>query len=475
MRNKEENRSKNISSKATTPHKIRKDWLMVQLGDVCEFVRGPFGGSLKKEIFVNDGYAVYEQSHAIYSDFSQFRYFINKKKFNEMKRFEIQSDDLIMSCSGTIGKTAIIPQKHKEGIINQALLKITTKKYLHIFFLKLFMDSIHFKSQLSSKGGAIQNISSVKVLRQIKFPLTPLSEQKAIVQKIENVFKLIDSSEKELKSAKEKLKVYRQAVLKKVFDGKLLSKKELDICKKKKEWKPVNKLLNDINLKATTSLHKTRKDWLMVQLGDVLEIMRGGSPRPIKKYITTHSNGINWIKIGDIGKNEKYITKTEKKIKSEGLSKTRVVKKGDFILSNSMSFGRPYILKIDGAIHDGWLLLKKKNKKSISSDFLYQTLKSNYSQAQYKKLAVGGVVRNLKIDTVKSIQIPLAPLPEQKAIVQKIESIFSHCDKLSSEIEQNLKNIKLLRQSVLRKAFSGTFLNKKELETCKKISAMEVC
>ena len=99
-------------------------------------------------------------------------------------------------------------------------------------------------------------------------------------------------------------------------------------------------------------------DWEVIKLGDKVDIFRGGSPRPIERYITTNANGINWIKIGDVRPNDKYIRQTEEKIILEGKSRSREVKKGDFILSNSMSFGRPYILNIDGCIHDGWLTIQ---------------------------------------------------------------------------------------------------------------------
>jgi type I restriction enzyme M protein len=121
---------------------IDPDWEMVELGEVCDFIRGPFGGSLKKEIFVETGYAVYEQSHAIYNQFENFRYFVDESKFNEMKRFEVCTNDLIMSCSGTMGKVSIVPENAPKGIINQALLKLSThSKKLLTVFLKLWMDS----------------------------------------------------------------------------------------------------------------------------------------------------------------------------------------------------------------------------------------------------------------------------------------------------------------------------------------------
>jgi type I restriction enzyme S subunit len=121
------------------------DWERKKWGDLCEFVRGPFGGSLKKNIFKEDGYVVYEQKHAIHDHFNQLRYFIDEDKFNEMKRFELFPGDIIMSCSGvTLGKVAIVPECIKRGIINQALLKLTPKKNVSVHFIKHWLRSSIF-------------------------------------------------------------------------------------------------------------------------------------------------------------------------------------------------------------------------------------------------------------------------------------------------------------------------------------------
>lgn len=156
------------------------------LGDVCGFVRGPFGGSLKKSIFVADGYAVYEQQHAIYNQFEDIRYFVNEAKFKEMKRFELLPNDLIMSCSGTMGKVAIVPKGIKRGIINQALLKLTPSAKISNTFLKSWMESEAFQDALKeySGGAAIQNVASVKILKEIKVPLPSIKEQERVVAKI---------------------------------------------------------------------------------------------------------------------------------------------------------------------------------------------------------------------------------------------------------------------------------------------------
>src|ERR1035437_1723632 len=162
-------------------------WVDTALGDVCGFVRGPFGGSLKKSIFVPDGYAIYEQQHAIYGQFDDVRYFIDEAKFNEMGRFELLPDDLIMSCSGTMGRVAIVPKGINRGIINQALLKLTPSAKISNAFLKAWMESDAFQDALKeySGGAAIQNVASVKILKEIRVPLPSVEEQGRVVDKLD--------------------------------------------------------------------------------------------------------------------------------------------------------------------------------------------------------------------------------------------------------------------------------------------------
>ena len=196
-------------------------------------------------------------------------------------------------------------------------------------------------------------------------------------------------------------------------------------------------------------LNPADKNWEVKKLGDVCEIARGGSPRPINKYLTNSPDGISWIKIGDVKEGEMYVVSTKQKIKPEGITKTRLVKEEDFILSNSMSFGRPYIMKIAGAIHDGWLLLRLKNS-DISTDFLYYILTSSQTQIQFEKAASGGVVRNLNSDLVRKVKIPLPPLQVQKQIVAKLSAAQDYKKQL---LEQKAK-LKELFESALHKAFS---------------------
>jgi type I restriction enzyme S subunit len=199
-------------------------------------------------------------------------------------------------------------------------------------------------------------------------------------------------------------------------------------------------------------------NWEIKKLREVLTIERGGSPRPIEKYITDSDDGINWIKISDATASDKYIYETKQKITKEGLHKTRVVNEGDFILSNSMSFGRPYIMKTTGCIHDGWLVLKQNGKKIFDTEFLYYLLSSPYVFQQFNFLAAGSTVRNLNISLVSSVSVPLPPLPEQQRIVAILDEVFEAITQAKSNAEQNLQNSKELFESYLQ----GVFENKGE-------------
>ena len=200
-----------------------KRWVDTALGDVCGFVRGPFGGSLKKSIFVADGYAVYEQQHAIYDQFDDVRYFVDEGKFDEMRRFELLPEDLIMSCSGTMGRVAIVPKDIKRGIINQALLKLTPSSKILNTFLKAWMESEAFQDALKeyAGGAAIQNVASVKILKEIKVPLPSMSDQKRVVEELdalrEETQRLASLYERKLAA----LEALKKSLLHHAFTGEL--------------------------------------------------------------------------------------------------------------------------------------------------------------------------------------------------------------------------------------------------------------
>lgn len=194
-----------------------------------------------------------------------------------------------------------------------------------------------------------------------------------------------------------------------------------------------------------------KKGWQTKTLGEICDIERGGSPRPIQSFITADPNGINWIKIGDATASGKYIHKTEEKIRPEGVKKSRMVYEGDFILSNSMSFGRPYIMKTTGCIHDGWLVL---HQPKVDPDYLYHVLSSDLVFNQFDRLAAGSTVRNLNIGLAKSVEIPYPPLSEQQRIVGILDEAFEGITTAKANAEKNLQNARALFESYLQSVFT---------------------
>ncbi len=174
----------------------------------------------------------------------------------------------------------------------------------------------------------------------------------------------------------------------------------------------------------------SRDDVSRVNLGAVATIVRGASPRPIQSFITRQPDGIPWIKIGDAPAGGKFITATQQLVSPAGAQKSRRVQPGDFLLSNSMSFGRPYISKIEGCIHDGWLAISGFNKAFLP-DYLYYLLRSASVQAEFKRRAGAGTVKNLNADIVKSVRVPLPPLSRQREVVELLDSFDTLVNDLS--------------------------------------------
>ena len=172
--------------------------------------------------------------------------------------------------------------------------------------------------------------------------------------------------------------------------------------------------------------------WKYKKIGDICTVERGGSPRPIDDYITDSPDGINWIKIGDTS-DSMFITHTAQKIIPEGMKKSRYVQPGDFLLSNSMSFGRPYILKIDGCIHDGWLVLRD-NEGLFDKRFLYYCLSAKPTYEKFKMMAVGGVVNNLNSEMVRKVEVPVPSITEQIEIANLLDKANMLIEKKNQQL-----------------------------------------
>lgn len=290
----------------------------------------------------------------------------------------------------------------------------------------------------SYKGTVGQQRVQSEVVKNYLIPVAPYAEQQRIAERIEQAFSVLDTIDALQAQYANNLTVLKSKLIDLAIRGKLTEQLPEDGTaedlyiqvqeeRKRQEKAGTIKAVDfSAGIDEMEKLFPVPENWKWARFGNLTYIVRGGSPRPIKEFITTREDGINWIKIGDVEKGGKYICSTHEKIIPEGESKSRRVYPGDFLLTNSMSFGRPYISQIEGCIHDGWLLIHGLG--GFDPDYLYYLLSSAYMYGQFTEKASGSTVDNLNIDKVKAAIIPLPPLAEQKRIVERLDQILAVCD-----------------------------------------------
>ena len=401
---------------------MKKGWEKKKLGELCSFVRGPFGGSLKKNIFKEDGFAVYEQQHAIYNQFDSIRYFIDENKFNEMKRFELNSGDLIMSCSGTMGKIAIVPENIKKGIINQALLKLTpSPKKISTVFLKLWMQSESFQDSLKeySGGAAIQNVASVAILKQIEIPLPPLPEQQRIVAILDEAFTAIDKAKnntvQNLKNAKELF----ESELQRVFGS---------------------------------------ANWEEKKLKEIGNAQTGTTPKTAEK--DNYGNFIPFIKPADVDFiNDGSIRYNNEGLTAKGLKAARLMPKGSILMvCIGATIGK--VGFVDRDVTSNQQINSLTVNKDYFPKFIYYALSTRTfydSVIKSSAQATLPIINKGKWEAL-TVRFPKS-LKEQQAIVQKLDALSAETKKLEAIYQQKIKELEKLKKSVLQKAFIGELKN----------------
>lgn len=406
-------------------------WETKRFGDVCEFVRGPFGGALKKNIFKEDGYAVYEQQHAIYNQFDSVRYFVDEDKFSEMGRFELFPDDLIMSCSGTMGKIAIVPSGIKQGIINQALLKLTPNKNLSPQFLKLWMESRNFQEQIEllSQGAAIKNMASVKILKEIMVPTPSEEEQKRIVAILDQAFADIEQAraktEQNLKNARELFESYLQQIFSQRGEG----------------W--VEKGLKDVSLEfgRGKSKHRPRND----------ESLYGGD--------------YPFIQTGDVRNCEHLITNYSKTYNDKGLAQSKLWPKGTICITIAANIAETGILDFEGCFPDSVIgvVVNPAVTTVRYVEYLLQSFKTIL-----KAKGQGSAQDNINMGTFEKMIFPFPTSIEvQNDIVNSLDCIMNSVQQLERIYSDKLNKIDELKKSILQKAFSGELTKTLEVDTNK--------
>jgi type I restriction enzyme S subunit len=415
------------------PFEVPDGWGWTTVENICSKIGS--GSTPKGSNYAPDG-ILFFRSQNVYNDgvvLEDIKY-ISEEVHQSMIGTEVLPNDLLLNITGgSLGRCAIVPNEIDRGNVSQhvCILRsiIIKPEYLHTFILSSF-----FTKTMKITGSGREGLPKYN-LEKMLLPVPPLEEQTRIIHELNKWNDWVIAIDNNQQDLVETIKQTKSKILDLAIHGKLVPQDEND--------EPASELLKRINPNAEITCDNGQYgkvtfeipyNWCWQRLGDINDIARGGSPRPIKDYLTDDEDGVNWIKIGDTSKDEKYINSVKEKIRVEGVKKSRMVHKGDFLLTNSMSFGRPYILNVDGCIHDGWLVISPKGN-AYNADFLYYLLSSTFAYDQFAEVASGGVVTNLNSDKVADTMFPLPPLPEQYRIVAKIEELFTSLDNIQKALE----------------------------------------
>ena len=320
--------------------------------------------------------------------------------------------DLIMSVrapAGAMGKTAY------NVVIGRGVAAIKGNEFIYQLLVK--MNSNGYWKVLSC-GSTFESLNSDNI-KNADVLIPDVAEQEKIGEYFVNLDRLITLHQRKLDT----LKVVKKSMLEKMFPR--------EGCK-----------VPEVRFSGFT------EDWEQRKLSELVQIERGGSPRPIDDFITDAPNGLNWVKIGDAPTQGNYITKTAEKIRPDGLSKTREVHPGDLILSNSMSFGKPYIMGIDGCIHDGWLLIRN-TYGVFDLTFLCHLLGTPQMLSQYRSFAAGSTVNNLNKELVGNTVVTIPSITEQRVLGDYLEQF----DNLITLHQRELELLQNVKKSLLEKMF----------------------
>ena len=325
---------------------------------------------------------------------------------------------------------------------------------LHPKYLYYFCCFFNFKEL--DKSTTIPSLAKRDLL-QIQMPVPSLSEQDRIVSKIEELFSKLDASVAELQAAKQKLKVYRQAVLKEAFEGKLSSQWReahnispqydfLSICKQDQSFKDTSGDENEISLDLPAS-------WLKVRIGNVFDVEVGATP---KRSIPEYWNGdINWVSSGEVHFNT--ITETKERITESGLanSSTNLHPAGTVMLAmigEGKTRGQAAILNIDAA-HNQNTAAILVSKTPCEPKYIFYFFLLNYENT--RRVGSGNNQKALNKERVRALRFPFTSFEEQRVVVEGIESRLSVCDSIQQTIDTSLQQAEALRQSILKQAFEG--------------------
>ena len=403
------------------PFEIPATWAWVELNELAQYKKGPFGSSLTKAMFVPKGdttFKVYEQKNAIQKDDTLGTYYISDSHFEQLKGFEVFPEDIIVSCAGTIGETYVMPQYIQRGIINQALMYIRLYyKDITDFYLIYFDSIIKGNSQNDSKGTAMKNIPPFEILKKYLMPLPPLAEQKRIIAEIKKWFALIDEIETSKQDLHETIKQAKSKILSLAISGKLVAQDPND--------EPAIDLLRRINPSFkpcdTSHYENLPQGWTISTVGEVATYINGRAFKPSE----WEQNGLPIIRIQNLNDSDAPYNYSSATYETKYL-----VKDGDLLFAWAASLGT-YIWNGGNA----WLnqhIFKVEPKEFIDKYFLYYSL-VNLIAEFYRQTHGSGMVHITK-GKFENTPILIPPLAEQKRIVVVLEKIYYQLDKITAEL-----------------------------------------
>lgn len=341
--------------------------------------------------------------------------YVSKERYDQDSNIQLRNGDVLITKDGTLGKVAIVENLPMPATLNGGVFVVRDKSgALDNKFIAHYLLSSFFKTAVNSRktGSTISHLTQ-SLFSTLLIPIPPLGIQREIVRVLDSFAEL----EAELEARKAQYAHYRD---------ELLSRESLEAL-------------------AGGEISKA-------ELGDLMTVQRGASPRPIKQYVTNEPDGIPWIKIGDVAPGAKYISQTEERITEAGANKSRYLEPGSFVLSNSMSFGRPYILQLGGCIHDGWISITNY-EEHFSPDFLYHLLNSHPVQKYWDEKASSGAVRNLNSDIARGTPLLVPPLSVQQQVVDILDRFdaltTSLTDGLPAEIKARRQQYEYYRDKLL--------------------------
>lgn len=395
-------------------------WEEKKLGDIATVVTEKVGSKKLIPVSISAGIGFVPQAEKFGRDISGLQYKLytlardGEFVFNKgnSKTYPEGAIYLLEGWGEVAAPNVFIIFRLKEGYVND-------------FFRYIFEKNVHgeqLRSHITSgaRSNGLLNISK-ETFFGISLPVTSTAEQTRIAAALASLDAVIVAHQ----SKQDALREHKRGLMAGLFPA---------------EGKRIPRL--------RFSEFDGAEEWVEKKLGALAEVVRGGSPRPIEAYMTTASDGLNWLKIGDVDKEAKYISGTRERVIRSALSKTRSIQQGDLILSNSMSFGRPYISRITACIHDGWIAITKI-RNYVLSEFLYYYISSEIPQNYFLSKAAGSGVKNLNAEIIKALPISIPSLPEQARIV----AVLSFLDDLIAAQSENIAALQTFKRGLMQDLF----------------------